>query len=243
MLTALIFCAATGVNVDTITDTLSAPIAESAAIGVKAKQWQQQKAIEHSEQQQALAELYWTEFQIAKLERQVTEQQQQIATLTDELNNIDAIAQQLEPSLEVWYAELERLVAADMPFLTEERQRRLRFFRQSLDNADIPQAERFRRLMEVIQIEVDQGYGSVVANHPIQLQGQNIQVTSFRLGRLLWLAQSQDGSVNAYFDTAFGGWKTLDPRYASAIKDAIAISKNQQRAELLALPLPHKGEQ
>ncbi|USD39465.1 DUF3450 domain-containing protein [Ferrimonas sp. SCSIO 43195] len=238
MLMTLLFCASTSLSVNDLTQPLTAPIERASTLGKKARLWQQEQAAQYSEQQEALAQIYWTEFQIEKLQRQIAQQQRQIDALNDDLANIAAIARQLEPSLEVWYARLEQQIHDDLPFLTEERQRRLALFRQSLDNADVSQAERFRHLMEVIQIEVEQGYGTVVAQQRIVIDGQSRQVQSFRLGRLLWLAQTADGTLNAYFDPARAQWQPLDDRYRQAIRSAIAISQNQQRAELLPLPLP-----
>ncbi|QIZ78675.1 DUF3450 family protein [Ferrimonas lipolytica] len=237
MLLPLLFSAAVAqATPATMQQQIQQPLATSVALGQQAQLWQQQKAQQQSEQQQALAELYWTEFQISKLQRQVEQQQQQINQLNTDIANIDAIRQQLEPSLEIWYAAIENQINADMPFLQQERQRRLQFFRQSLDNADMSHAERFRRLLELVKIEVELGYGSHTTNEVIVVAGEQRQVQTFRLGRLAWFAQSHDGQFNAHFNTQLKQWQPLSTDAADAIQSAIAISQNQQAAKLITLP-------
>lgn len=230
MLTPILLAAA-------ISQPLQQPIATAAELGQQAARWQQQQTELNSQQQQQLAQLYWTEYQIAKLERQIAQQQTQVDLLNQDLANIEAIRQHLDPNLEIWYAELERFVATDMPFDNAERQRRLGFLRQAMDDVNLSQAQRFSRLLEVLRIEIEQGYGSHSQQQSIVVNGQSRQMQLLRIGRLAWFAQSADGQVSAYFDGDSGQWQPLAVEHNEAVSAALAISQNKQAATLQPLPL------
>ncbi|WP_051202065.1 DUF3450 family protein [Ferrimonas senticii] len=231
--------ATTSANPQALQATLAKPIASAAELGRQAARWQQQQADLNSQQQQQLAQLYWTEYQIAKLERQVAEQQAQVSQLSTDIANIDAIRQHLDPNLEIWYAELERFVEADLPFAKEERARRLSFLRQALDDVNLNQAERFSRLLEALRIEIEQGYGSHSEQALIELAGEQRQMQLLRIGRLAWFAQSADGQHSGYFDRSNNQWQPLGSEHNAAISSAIAISQNQQAAALVPLLIPN----
>lgn len=228
-------------DVDTLaqqwTDKIQKPIAQSVALGEEAAQWQQQKSESLSQQQQDLGELYWTEYQLQKQQRYVNSLQKEIAQLQQDIDTINGLKLQLEPQLEIWYATLERQVANDLPFNFEERKRRLAFLRSAMDANDMPLAERFRRLLDVLSIEVAYGYGQHASQDVIVIDDKPIQVNLLRLGRLAWFYITPDEQQLGWFDQQARQWKALPMNEQGDLRLAMAITANKQIAKIVNVPL------
>ncbi len=62
--------------------------------------------------------------------------------------------------MDEWLMRLEEFVKKDLPFLPEERERRLKFLKDSLNDYHLGLDEKTRRLLESLQAEA--GYGEDV---------------------------------------------------------------------------------
>ncbi|MEI6858721.1 MAG: DUF3450 family protein [Shewanella sp.] len=216
---------------------IAKPLTQSIALGEEATQWQQDKSTSLTKQQQALGELYWTEYQLQKQQRYLASLKTDVRQLERDLDTIIALQQELEPQLEVWYAELERQVFQGLPFDYAERKRRLAFLRTAMDASDLPIAERFRWFLEVLSIEVALGYGNTLTQEVIAIEEQPMQVNLLRLGRLAWFYASPDGKQLGWFDLKSRLWRALPVDEQGELLAAMAITNNKQLAKIVELPL------
>ena len=219
------------------TDKIQQPIQQSIQLGQEAADWQQQKMHALSEQQQSLGELYWTEYQLEKKQKNLQSLQLEIDQLQQDIDTINQLKQQLEPQLEVWYAMLEQQVFSDLPFDFDERKRRLAFLRSAMDKNELPLAERFRRLLEVISIEVAYGYGQQVNQDVIVIDEKPMQVNLLRLGRLAWFYMTPDEQQFGWFDRTTRQWNSIPINEQGDLRLAMAITMNKQIAEIVNVPL------
>ncbi|EDQ00266.1 DUF3450 domain-containing protein [Shewanella benthica] len=218
-------------------DKIKLPMVQSVLLGQEAADWQQQKAQSLSQQQQDLGELYWTEYQVQKMQRYVASLQAEVGQLHQDIATINALKQRLEPQLEIWYATLERRVTSDLPFDFEERKRRLAFLRSAMDASELPLAERFRRLLDVLRIEVAYGYGQHVSQEVIVIDDKPIQVNLLRLGRLAWFYMTPDEQQVGWFDRQTRQWRVLPINEQGDLRLAMAITTNKQIAKIVNVPL------
>ncbi|ABZ78160.1 conserved hypothetical protein [Shewanella halifaxensis HAW-EB4] len=218
-------------------EQIKLPVVKSVQLGEEAAAWQQQKAQSLSQQQQDLGELYWTEYQVQKQQRYLASLQAEVAQLQQDIATITALKQELEPQLEIWYATLERQVSADLPFDYDERKRRLAFLRSAMDSNELPLAERFRRMLDVITIEVAYGYSQQVAQEIIVIDELPVQVNLLRLGRLSWFYMTPDEQQLGWFDSQSRQWRALPVNEQGDLRLAMAITSNKQVAQIVNLPL------
>ena len=89
-------------------------------------------------------------------------------------------------------AGLEEFVALDVPFLLQERSDRINNLKAMMDRADVAVSEKFRRVLEAYQVEVD--YGRTIESYAgnAEFDGQNQQVNYLRIGRVALVYQSRD---------------------------------------------------
>ena len=79
----------------------------------------------------------------------------QQATLDDialSMDQVDVINRQIFPMMERMIDGLEQSVALDVPFLMDERNKRVATLKEIMERSDVSVAEKFRKVMEAYQI-------------------------------------------------------------------------------------------
>jgi methyl-accepting chemotaxis protein len=76
------------------------------------------------------------------------------------MDQVDVINRQIFPLMERMIDGLEQSVALDVPFLMEERSARIDNLKEIMERSDVSVAEKFRKVMEAFQIEMD--FGSTI---------------------------------------------------------------------------------
>jgi hypothetical protein len=179
----------------------------------------------------------WLSHQEDKYQIYIQKEQETIAELERKKEETEKIKMSLEPFLDELFLRLEGFVNNDLPFLPEERQKRLQFLKDSLDNYHLGLDEKTRRIFEAIQAEA--GYGGTVekTEDTVSLEGKTAQVNIFRLGRVALFYQSLDGKHAGRFNHAKKQWEPLPDKYARTISRAVEIAEKKRTPELLELPL------
>lgn len=160
-----------------------------------------------------------------------------VATKEKQLADIEALSTRIRPFLDDQLDRLADLIAADAPFLPEERRRRLEGLRAMMGDPDTAISEKLRKTMEAWFVEAEYGDTIEVYQQTVGLNGNEVLVDIFRLGRLDLFYQTLDGRQCGVYDVAAKGWQPLPDRHNRAIQAALAIGARQKPVELLTLPL------
>lgn len=227
------------------TGPLSRAIEDSISLGQQAQYLQTLMLENSNKEQQQLAQLYLTEFEIRKQQRALAHMQAQEIAEQQSLAKMAQIEQALSLQLEVWYAELENRIRQDLPFDVEIRQNRLALLREALDNPKLSLSSKFRQFSEALQIEIKQGKDRQVANEIIEVSATPLSVTTLRIGRLGWYAITEDERHGYLYNKQAKQWTRLPAENLPAVISAIAITRQQALPQWLTLPvsIEHVGTQ
>ncbi|MBN2645079.1 MAG: DUF3450 domain-containing protein [Desulfuromonadaceae bacterium] len=226
---------------------VEAPLQRSLALQ---QQTQQQADSWEQEKQQLLREYEQLQQQQRQLEQrrdsllgQTRECTAQIAEAERAIREAKRLTSESQPFLEQSVVRLRQAVAEDLPFLTPERTERLERLQQAIDDPQLAAGEKYRRLMESLQIEADYGRSVEVSQQNLSLAGQNALMNVLRVGRLALFAQSLDGRRGAFYDVALARWQPLDERWQSELQRALAMGSKQRPVDLTTLPLGRMANQ
>lgn len=183
---------------------------------------------------EALADAAITERYNAFIQGQVDSQQAEMETLQQQIDGLDQTAADIEPMLERMFTELEQFVTSDVPFFSEERMKRLDTLRELMANPDAQLSEKFRRLLEAYQIEME--YGRTMDSYKGTI-GDGRDVEFVRLGRVSLLYRTVDGLEVGYWDNQQKTWVAA-PEYSRAIERALKIAKQEGAPDLVTVPVP-----
>jgi hypothetical protein len=171
-----------------------------------------------------------------QLERVVANQREERAGIERTLTELENTNRGIVPLIIEMIDMLDRIVEADVPFRIEERRNRVAELKAIIDRADVTTSEKYRRVMEAYQIEME--YGRTTESYQAELADTGRNVDFLRVGRTLLIWQSLDGQNQGWFNPNTRSWESLDNRYRNAIRDGLRIAKNQAAPNLVVLPVP-----
>jgi hypothetical protein len=172
-----------------------------------------------------------------QLEAQVQSQHDELTEVERQLQEIETTSREVLPLMQSMLDTLERFVALDVPFLLEERQKRVATLKQMMGRADVAISEKYRRIVEAYQVEMD--YGRTIEAYEGELAGSGDPrtVQFLRIGRVTLLYQTLDGHETGYWDADRKAW-VVDDAYAHGFKEGIGVAKKARAPEMLIVPVP-----
>ena len=170
-------------------------------------------------------------------ERQILTQEQDIENLQIAIGGVQDLALQLPPLLIAMVNGLDEFVELDVPFLTEEREDRIAGLYLLIENPDIPDAQKLRRVLEAWSIEVEYGSAFHTETGEVTIDGVERNVAFVILGRVGLLFQtSDDDAITGAWDQANGQWLLLGSEHRNPIRQTIRMARSQVAPDLVLLP-------
>jgi len=185
------------------------------------------KALADTESHQAYAD---------QLGRQIQSQSSELADIQRQLDEIEDTSRSIVPLEQKMLATLREFVRLDVPFLLEERGARIATLETMMDRADVSISEKYRRILEAYQVEMDYGRTTESYEGKLPDNQQDRTVRFLRIGRVSLLYQTIDGAETGYWDAGNRQWLRND-HYAHAFKQGVAVAQKLSAPELLLTPI------
>jgi hypothetical protein len=163
----------------------------------------------------------------------------QLAVLEDialSMEQVDVINRQIFPLMERMIDGLDQSVALDVPFLMDERTKRIDVLKDTMERSDVSVAEKFRKVMEAYQIENEYGTSSETYTQSLTLEGVTRSYNILRIGRIGLYFQSDDAKITGRWDNVDRQW-VMDDSSRSEIRKGIRIAKQLIAPELIVIPV------
>ena len=177
-----------------------------------------------------------------QMQRLVTSQDEEKLLITQQIEDIDITRQQIVPLMLRMIDQLDTFISTDYPFLLPERSRRVQQLTDLMDRADITLAEKYRRILEAYQIELDYSRTLEAYQEEIDTVSGLRTVDVLRAGRVGLYYQTFDRQDAAYWDHQQQRWVSADASQKRAIQRGLRIASQQLAPELLELPVAAAGE-
>ena len=172
--------------------------------------------------------------QLSKLLKQ---QKASLSAIQRQLDNVEETQRSIVPLMLKMIDTLEKFVSLDMPFLKEERQQRVAALKEMMDRPDATLPDKYRRIMEAYQIEMEYGRTIESYNETLKMDGQEYTVDVLRVGRLLMTFQTLDGELSGVWNKDTKAWEKLSSDYNRSINHGLQVAKKQAPPELIKLPV------
>jgi len=217
----------------------------SQAIGVEgnaqetADEWTWEKKDLLDEIRDLKYRITWLQYRQEKNRIYIKGVKENIANLEFAKVEINKLRERLEPYLEDVVARMEAFIESDLPFLLDERHLRLQILKDSLNNYNVPLSEKLRRVFaEGLQVETE--YGKMVEtieDQTLTINGNETEVIIFRLGRVLMVYMTLDGTQIGRWNHESKQWEPLPESLSRSIRRALDIGQRRRTAEIVELPL------
>ncbi|MEE4294918.1 MAG: DUF3450 domain-containing protein [Xanthomonadales bacterium] len=174
----------------------------------------------------------------ALLQRQIDNQEQEMAALEESIKNVALIERQIIPMMTRMLDSLEVFIDLDTPFLVEERHERLERLRGMMERSDVSAAEKFRRVVEAFQIENDYGRTIEAYKHTVMVDGKEVEADFLRVGRISLAYQTVGGGTTGAWDKEAGQFVKLDDaEFKNQVSHGLKVARKQVAPDLLVVPV------
>ncbi|QUM81358.1 DUF3450 domain-containing protein [Moritella sp. 5] len=172
---------------------------------------------------------------LAKL---VNNQNQELNSLDEQLQGIKTTRQGIVPLMYKMLTGLDDIINTGKPIKKEQRLARLAKLNTMMGQADVSDAEKYRRILEAYQIEIDYGTKLGVYQSKITLASSNntITVDLLHLGRIAFVARSLDSQNYWQWHDERKVWVTVSEQ-TNDIDKAFKMANKQIAPSLISLPV------
>jgi seryl-tRNA synthetase len=172
--------------------------------------------------------------QLSKIIKTQEEEKVSIKNQTLELKDT---AKGIVPLMVDMVANIKTFVELDVPFLPEERSKRVNDLDTLLTRADVSTSEKFRRILEAYQVENE--YGRTIESYRgiKKKDGNEMTVDYLQVGRVAFVYQTLDGKETGAWDNKAKQWIDLGSEYKKSIQAGIKMAKKQTAPQLVKLPI------
>lgn len=177
-----------------------------------------------------------------QLEKLVRTQRVEMADYERQFQDIEITKRRILPLIVRMIDVLDEFVTIDMPFLEGERELRIGELRNLMERPEVPTSEKYRRVSEAYQIELDYGHTIEAYEGEITMGGEARTVNFLRFGRLGLYYMTLDGLEIGFFNKQEDRWEVLPNEYLQSLDRAIRIARKQLPPDLIRLPVPAPEE-
>ncbi len=170
------------------------------------------------------------------LAKVVGDQRTEVQSINNQLSGLEATNRGVVPLMLEMIETLGQIVEADVPFRIEERRARVERLAIMMDQAEVTASEKYRRVMEAYQGELEYGRTTESYSDTLPTTGQTVDF--LRVGRALLIYQTSDQSSTGWFNPSSRAYEELPGKYTLEVKNGIAIAKNEKAPDLVMLPTP-----
>ncbi len=173
-----------------------------------------------------------------QLARMSERQDASIHTLGTQLDEAQVTRRDIIPLITRMVVTLERFIELDAPFLVSERQGRVEDLNGMIDNPNLSIGEKYRRVLDAYQIEMDYGRTVGAYRGTLPLGNGERTVDFLRVGRVSLLYRTLDGSGAGFWDKVARSWRPLPDGYRSSLQKGLRVAQKQTAPDLLRVPVP-----
>jgi hypothetical protein len=174
----------------------------------------------------------------ALLQRQIQTQQQDLVDLQGAITQVPDLERQLPPLLINMVDGLDEFVERDLPFLQQERADRIANLKLLIENPDVSDSQKLRRVLEAWSIEVEYGSAFMTEQGQVNIDGADRAVDFVIMGRVGLLFQTaDDDALTGAWDHENNEWIPLGSEHRNPVRQAIRMARNQIAPDLLLLPI------
>ena len=171
------------------------------------------------------------------MKAQVNGQEAQLEDISLSMDQVDVINRQIFPLMERMIDGLEQSIKLDVPFLMEERTKRIDDLKAIMERSDVTVSEKFRKVLEAYQIENDYGTNVDFYTQTLTLEGGAPRsFNMLRIGRIGLFFQSDDTKITGRWNNDARQWE-IDNSARNEVRKGLRMARQLIAPELIVVPV------
>ncbi|MEO1040460.1 MAG: DUF3450 domain-containing protein [Pseudomonadota bacterium] len=169
-------------------------------------------------------------------------QENELRELNSQLERVGSIERDLTPMILEMFVRLQDFVEQDLPFQLEARRDRLANIEETLGNAQVPPAEKYRLILNAYEIESASGRSLRSYSEEVIRDGDPQEARILQVGRVALIRRFPDGSMEMQ-TKANPEWRSVPGSFSSSVQRALRIADEVTTPEVFVAPLPGPSAQ
>ena len=174
----------------------------------------------------------------AQMQEMIGSQEQELASLREQVDRVEEVSRSVTPLMIRMITALDKFVELDVPFLIEERSKRIDELKESMGRADVTTSEKFRQIMGAYQVENEYGRTIEAYRGPLVIDGKEATVDFLRFGRVVLAYLALDESAAGVWSQEERAFVPVDDSMKPSIRAGLRVARKQTAPDLINLPLP-----
>lgn len=245
----IIVTALSALSISAVADTKSINDVEGVGkeqeTNIKAAQKSQEKVDQLTEQAQSLKNEYRQVLQAIEnnkiynqqLRDIIASQNEEMVKIEEDIEKVKVTTQKITPLMTKMKDSLTEFVKFDLPFLPEERNKRVQDLEELFVKSGVTVSEKYRKVLEAYLIENEYGQTLEAYKDSIELDGKKMTVDFLKVGRLGFYYLTKDGSKGGVWNTGKQNWEPLNSSQRGYVQKALKVALKQSTPSLLTLPV------
>ncbi|MCV6607542.1 MAG: DUF3450 domain-containing protein [Campylobacterales bacterium] len=162
----------------------------------------------------------------------IKSQQKEIESLNTQIAGIEVTAREVMPLIKNMVVFLDKFIQLDVPFLLDERQKRVERLERNVNRSDLSVSEKYRQVLEAYKIEND--YGRTIESFQGEIDGKVVEF--LRIGRVSLMYRTMDKNQYGYYNKETKSFQISDESDLSkSIDKGIKIAKKRTSPDLILI--------
>ncbi len=177
------------------------------------------------------------------LKQQLDNQDIEINQLQESIANATVIERRIIPLLQKMVDSLERFIELDIPFLSNERAKRISTLKSLLVRSDVSASEKTRRVFEAYEIEIDYGRSVEKYTDTVIVDGQIWDAEILRVGRISLSFVLLGQNAAGYWDHDKKTWSLKnDGSFRRFVNQGLKIAAKETAPQLMTIAVSSNVE-
>lgn len=167
----------------------------------------------------------------------IESQKIEMAQIEEDIEKIKDTTRNITPLMTKMKDSLAEFVNLDLPFLQEERQKRLKNLDELFVKSGVSVSEKYRKVLEAYLVESEYGQTLEAYKDSLDLDGTKVTVDFLKVGRIGLYYLTKDGKKGGVWNPESQGWISLTSSQRNHVKGALKVALKQTSPSLLTLPV------
>ncbi|MCP3923085.1 MAG: DUF3450 domain-containing protein [Desulfobacterales bacterium] len=173
----------------------------------------------------------------SKLKNKLFSRKEKVVEQKRVLKESIILEEKLYGYLEKLVLRLESFTKSDIPFLLEERKKRLASIKEILRDPDKANSEKYRRVLEAVRIETDYGDSVEVYKEKILIDKKDVMVDLLRVGRVSLFFANLTAKKSGFYNPSTKNYEYLPDTFFDEIKKSVEVAKGGRVPSIVKLPI------
>lgn len=167
----------------------------------------------------------------------IESQKSEMVQIEEDIQKIQDTTRNITPLMTKMKDSLAEFVKYDLPFLKEERQKRLQSLDELYVKSGVTVSEKYRKVLEAYLIENEYGQTLEAYKDVLEIDGAKITADFLKVGRIALYYLSKDGKKGGVWNSEKQEWVSLNSSERKYVQTALKVALKQTTPSLLTLPI------